>query len=66
MLVFYLCREAAELEAWISEKETVAASEDIGRDLEHVEVSVCACILLRTFVILYFIQNCFCKRIVRK
>ena len=40
MLVSYLCREAAELEAWISEKEAVAASEDIGRDLEHVEVCV--------------------------
>ena len=43
MLISYLCREAAELEAWISEKETVAASEDIGRDLEHVEVSVYVC-----------------------
>ena len=57
MLVFYFCREAAELEAWISEKETVAASEDIGRDLEHVEVSLCVCmLLLHTFIILYFIQ----------
>ena len=35
---YILCRETAELEAWISEKEAVAASEDIGRDLEHVEV----------------------------
>ena len=33
-------REAAELEAWISEKEAVASSEDTGRDLEHVEVRV--------------------------
>ena len=34
-------REAAELEAWISEKEAVASSEDTGRDLEHVEVRAC-------------------------
>ena len=44
MWVFYsfvcyiLYREASELEAWIREKETVASSEDTGKDLEHVEV----------------------------
>ncbi|XP_065894234.1 spectrin beta chain, non-erythrocytic 1-like isoform X3 [Dysidea avara] len=31
-------REASELEAWIREKETVASSEDTGKDLEHVEL----------------------------
>lgn len=30
-------REAAEVEAWISEKERVAASEEYGNDLEHCE-----------------------------
>ena len=50
MLVCYLCREAAELEAWISEKEAVAASEDIGRDLEHVEVCMCVCMYVRIYM----------------
>jgi len=43
IIILYLhgYREAAELEAWISEKEAVASSEDTGRDLEHVEVNLC-------------------------
>ena len=45
----YLYREAAELEAWISEKEAVAASEDIGRDLEHVEVRMYIFLLVHTY-----------------
>eukprot|EP00118_Oscarella_pearsei_P018140 m.184464 g.184464 ORF g.184464 m.184464 type:complete len:3710 (+) comp39319_c1_seq2:34-11163(+) len=31
-------REAAEVEAWIGEKERVAASEEYGNDLEHCEL----------------------------
>ena len=31
-------REVEEVEAWIEEKETVAASEDYGNDLEHCEM----------------------------
>ncbi len=31
-------RECDELEQWIAEKETIACSEDLGKDLEHVEV----------------------------
>ena len=31
-------READELEAWISDKEAVASSDELGRDLEHVEM----------------------------
>ena len=32
------CRECEEVETWITEKETVAANEELGKDLEHVEV----------------------------
>ena len=31
-------READDVAAWIQEKETIAASEDYGTDLEHVQV----------------------------
>ena len=31
-------RECDEVEQWIAEKEVVALNEDLGRDLEHVEV----------------------------
>ena len=31
-------RECDEVEQWIAEKETVACNEDLGKDLEHVEV----------------------------
>ena len=37
--LFTYMREADEVQVWISEKETVAASEDYGKDLEHVEVN---------------------------
>lgn len=40
-LLYVPNREAFELEAWIREKETVASSEDTGKDLEHVEVRLC-------------------------
>ena len=40
---YYICsdsfyRECEEVEQWISEKELVAANEELGKDLEHVEV----------------------------
>ena len=46
--ILLVYREANELEAWISEKEAVASSEDTGRDLEHVEVRmyICKCSLI--------------------
>ena len=31
-------READEVAAWISDREAVASSEELGRDLEHVEM----------------------------
>eukprot|EP00118_Oscarella_pearsei_P025242 m.307813 g.307813 ORF g.307813 m.307813 type:complete len:2422 (+) comp42859_c0_seq1:216-7481(+) len=33
-----LSREVNELESWINEKEAVASSDELGKDLEHVEV----------------------------
>lgn len=30
-------READEVESWITERESIATSDDYGRDLEHVE-----------------------------
>lgn len=35
---FFLCRECEEVENWITEKEVVAANEELGKDLEHVEI----------------------------
>jgi len=35
--LFNFFREADEVESWIAEKESIAASDDYGRDLEHVE-----------------------------
>ena len=31
-------RECEDVEAWINEKEVVAANEELGKDLEHVEI----------------------------
>ena len=36
--LYFHCRECEEVEQWISEKELVAANEELGKDLEHVEV----------------------------
>ena len=36
MFEFY--REAEEVSIWISDMSVIAASEDYGQDLEHVEV----------------------------
>ena len=35
--LFNFYREADEVESWIIERESVATSDDYGRDLEHVE-----------------------------
>lgn len=35
---FMLFREANELQQWINEKEAALASEEVGADLEQVEV----------------------------
>lgn len=40
MYLLQFLRETDELEAWMEEKEAVAASEDYGRDVEHVQVGV--------------------------
>ena len=34
-------RECDDVEAWVCEKELVAANEDLGKDVEHVEVCGC-------------------------
>lgn len=33
-------RECDEVEKWIAEQETVACNEELGKDLEHVEVGI--------------------------
>lgn len=38
MFEFY--REAEEVSTWITEMGVIAASEDYGQDLEHVEVGM--------------------------
>ena len=35
--LFNFYREADEVESWIADKESIAMSDDYGRDLEHVE-----------------------------
>ena len=35
--LFNFYREADEVESWIIERESIATSDDYGRDLEHVE-----------------------------
>ena len=35
--LFNFYREADEVESWIAERESIAMSDDYGRDLEHVE-----------------------------
>ena len=35
--LFNFFREADEVESWIAEMESIATSDDYGRDLEHVE-----------------------------
>ncbi len=34
-------RDCEDVEAWVCEKELVAANEDLGKDVEHVEVRMC-------------------------
>ena len=36
--LFELYREAEEVSIWITDKGVIAASEDYGQDLEHVQV----------------------------
>lgn len=36
--LFQLKREADDLEQWITEKETVASSQEMGQDFDHVTV----------------------------
>ena len=38
--VYKFLREADQLIDWINEQITVAASEDYGRDVEHVEILI--------------------------
>ena len=37
-LPIIMYRECEEVEHWINEKEVVAANEELGKDLEHVEI----------------------------
>lgn len=38
--VFRFLREAEEVSEWIGDQTAVAASEDYGRDVEHVELLI--------------------------
>jgi len=38
--LFRFLREADEVAEWIGDQTTVAASEDYGRDVEHVELLI--------------------------
>lgn len=38
--LFRFLREAEEVAEWIGDQTTVAASEDYGRDVEHVELLI--------------------------
>lgn len=37
--LFQLKRETDDLEQWITEKETVASSQEMGQDFDHATVS---------------------------
>ena len=39
-------RECDDVEAWVCEKELVAANEDLGKDVEHVEVCGCDSVMV--------------------
>ncbi len=34
---FHLCQDIKQLEHWIFEKETLASTDELGKDIEHVE-----------------------------
>lgn len=38
--LFVFLRESDEVAEWLNEQMTVAASEDYGRDVEHVEILI--------------------------
>ena len=40
--LFQINREVEDLEKWITEREAVASSTELGDDLEHVTVSPCS------------------------
>lgn len=44
--LFQLKREADDLEQWITEKEMVASSQEMGQDFDHVTVSTHSCYFL--------------------
>lgn len=46
--LFQLSREVDDLEQWITERELVASSQELGQDYDHVTV--------RKFIVLY--RNC--------
>lgn len=41
--LFRFLREAEEVAEWIGDQTTLAASEDYGRDVEHVELLIQVC-----------------------
>lgn len=42
--LFRLKREADDLEQWITEKELVASSSEMGQDFDHITVSTAAAV----------------------
>lgn len=60
--LFTLNREIGDLEQWISEKEVVASSQDLGQDYDHVTVSslitkLFIAYLISLLLLLFFIKN---------
>lgn len=41
---FLLSREVEDLEHWISERDVVASSQEMGQDLDHVTVTELICL----------------------
>lgn len=44
--LYRFLREAEEVAEWINDQTVVAASEDYGRDVEHVELLIQVCLII--------------------
>ena len=59
--LFALHREIADLEQWITEKEVVASSQDLGQDYDHVTVS--KLLMKINYITLWLSHFCFPIRV---
>lgn len=50
--LFRFLRESEEVAEWIGDQTTIAASEDYGRDVEHVELLIQVCLVFLVFLII--------------